>query len=318
MNYLVTAIGSISAEAVISRLALIPNATVIGCNVYPASWTPASRLVDRFYQVPIAHDEAAYIARLLEICKNEQISHVIALTDPEVDILSSNSEMFSTAGIVLCISPKHAVHIARDKLSVYQYFSGHPRIHPIPTADLQELEPIKLPWPLIAKPRRGRSSEEQVRITDTTALHHYRRQFSERDYIIQHFHSGDVVVVDVVRQPHIPAAAMARLELLRTANGAGQAVHMQPEHPCATLAIEVAEILDLRGCINIEFLMVDGIPLLMDVNPRFSAGVIFSIMAGYDMVTNHLRCFNTEKIAPCPPSPDVIYTRGYIEYSLQD
>jgi carbamoyl-phosphate synthase large subunit len=34
----------------------------------------------------------------------------------------------------------------------------------------------------------------------------------------------------------------------------------------------------------------------MDINPRFSAGISFSILAGYDMVKNHLNCFMDNEI----------------------
>ncbi|WP_225783651.1 ATP-grasp domain-containing protein [Xenophilus sp. Marseille-Q4582] len=319
MKCLVTAIGSMSAEAVISRLARLPGVEVVGCNLHPASWTPASRLVRCFYQVPSAKDAAAYVARLLLICERERVSHLIALTDPEVDVLSAHREAFAVAGIVLCIPPEPAVQVARDKLSIYRRFADHPRIRPIATADLHEAERRAFSWPLIAKPRRGRSSEGQVHIPDAGALQFWGARLVGQDYVVQPCHVGDVMVVDVVRHPEgKAAAAMTRQELLRTANGAGMTVRMQPGHPCDALAQEVADTLDMRGCVNVEFLIVNGVPLLMDINPRFSAGVAFSIMAGYDMVANHLRCFVGENLAPCLAPPDAVYTRGFLEYSLQN
>jgi carbamoyl-phosphate synthase large subunit len=35
---------------------------------------------------------------------------------------------------------------------------------------------------------------------------------------------------------------------------------------------------------------------LIDINPRFSAGIAFTTNSGYDVVLNHLRCFNNEDI----------------------
>lgn len=319
MKCLVTAIGSMSAEAVIGRLCLLPNLEVVGCNMYPASWTPASRLVQKFFQVPSAKDEAAYIAQMLIICQSEQISHIIALTDPEVDIISNHRRKFTALGIVLCISPHSALIIARDKMSVYRCFSKHPRIRPITTISLQNTESIAFSQPLVAKPRQGRSSEGLVYIPDAGALKFWRNRLDEQDYILQPFHPGDVMVVDIVRQPDgRTTATMTRQELLRTANGAGMAVRMRPNHICGTLAAEVADVLDLRGCVNMEFLVVDGEPLLMDINPRFSAGVAFSILAGYDMAVNHLRCFDGGSVEPCLPPADAVYARGFVEYSLQN
>lgn len=172
--------------------------------------------------------------------------------------------------------------------------------------------------PLLAKPRRGRSSEGQVYIPDPTALKFWSEQLAEKGYVVQPHHSGDVMVVDVVRHPDGQIAAMTRQELLRTTNGAGMTVRMQPRHICDALAREVAENLGMHGCINVEFLMVNDAPLLMDINPRFSAGVAFSIMAGYDMVANHLHCFIDKNLDPCPAPPSAVYARGFVEHSLQD
>lgn len=319
MRCLVTAIGSMSAEAVIRGIMRQPGAEVVGCNMYPKEWTAASRLVEHFHLLPSSREEESYVARLLEVCKSEQISHIIPLTDPEVDVLSAHRERFSEIGVTLCISPQPAIQVARDKFAVYQRFANHPRIHPIPTVDLQDGRQPGFPYPMLAKPRRGRSSEKHVLIPDAVMLQCWRTQLAKQDYIVQPHLAGKVFAVDVVRQPDgRRSVAMTRQELVRTANGAGMTVHMQPAHTCDGLALEAAEILDVCGCVNMEFLFVDGFPMLMDVNPRVSAGVAFSVMAGYDMIGNHLRCFDGCQIAPCSPPLGKIYARGLIEYSLQE
>lgn len=318
MKCLVTAIGSMSAEAVITRLAHLPDMAVIGCNMHPAAWTPASRLVQRFHQVPSAKEEAAYLARLLQICLDERISHVIALTDPEVDVLSVHHEKFTALDVVLCIPPRPAVQTARDKLAMYRRFAKHPRIRPIITTDFREAGLMEFSGPLLAKPRCGRSSEGQVHIPDANALQFWIKRLAGQDYVVQPHHAGDIIVVDVVRHPDGQTAAMTRHELLRTTNGAGMTVRMQPRHICDALAQEIADDLGMHGCINVEFLMVNDSPLLMDINPRFSAGVAFSIMAGYDMVANHLHCFSNKKLGPSSAPPSAVYARGFVEYSLKD
>lgn len=319
MRCLVTAIGSMSAEAVIRAIARQPGSAVVGCDLYPKEWTAASRLVECFHQVPSARDATVYLSHLLEICKNERITHVVPLTDPEVDALSADRNRFDEMGVTLCISSQPAIQLARDKLAVHQCFTDHHRIRPIPTANLQNAGNHGFAYPLLAKPRHGRSSEGQVSIPDAAALQFWRNRLAGLDYIVQPHSVGNVLVVDVVRQPDgRRSVAMTRRELLRTPNGAGMAVRMQPRHACDALALEAAGILGLCGCVNLEFLVVEDVPLLMDVNPRFSAGVTFSMMAGYDMVSNHLRCFDGRQIEPCPPPPDEVYARGFVEYSSRD
>ena len=319
MRCLVTAIGSMSAEAVIQAASRMPNTVVIGCNMYPKGWTAASRLVERFHQVPSARDAQAYLACLVEICRHEQISHILPLTDTEVDVLSENRSYFDDMGVTLCISPQPAISAARDKLALHQRFARHPRIHPIPTADFHGSEQPGFAYPLLAKPRRGRSSEGHVNIQDADALLYWHSRLIGQEYLVQPHIDGEVFVVDVVRQPDgRKSVAMTRQELLRTPNGAGMTVWIQAGHACDALALEVADSIGLYGCVNIEFLMVDGAPLLMDVNPRFSAGVVFTMLSGYDMVSNHVRCFQGGMIDSYSIPPNRVYARSLVEYSLQD
>tara|TARA_R110000850_G_scaffold213377_1_gene339356 strand:+ start:8617 stop:9546 length:930 start_codon:yes stop_codon:yes gene_type:complete len=308
-----------SAEVVIRAIKYQSGAEVIGCDMHPREWIAASRLVTRFYRVPPSVSETVYISRVLEICQLEDIDFLIPLTDPEVDVLSLNRQVFNDAGVTICISAQAAICAARDKLAVYQSFYNHPRIRVIPTADLQERGSLDFSFPMLAKPRCGRSSEGHVIIPDAASLQFWRERFSLQDYIIQPRYSGDVFVVDIVRSlDGSRVATMTRQELVRTANGAGITVRMWPKHVCDALAMEVADILGLSGCANVEFLVVDGLPLLMDVNPRFSAGVVFSIISGYNMAANHIRCFNGGFVELCPPPPEKVYTRGFVEYSLKD
>ena len=48
----------------------------------------------------------------------------------------------------------------------------------------------------------------------------------------------------------------------------------------------IAGLLGVRGCVNMEFIEDrDGVYHMLECNPRFSGGVEFSCLAGYDCVT---------------------------------
>lgn len=285
MNILITALGSMSAEAVISNLVKISMVKVVGCNLYPANWTPASRLVDSFYQVNSAKNENSYIQDILLICQNHQINYVIPLTDLEVDVLAKNYNIFEEKGITICISNPASIKIARDKYEVYKAFAKHPTITPIPSTRLKEANINLMQFPAILKPRYGRSSEGIQHTKNLSEAKFWQQSLKDDEYIIQPYLKGSIIVVDVVRQSDgNNCIALAREEIVRTSNGAGITVRTLPQHQCEFLAIEVAHALQMIGCFNIEFIRVDGQIFLMDINPRFSAGVAFSKMSGYDMV----------------------------------
>lgn len=313
-TYLVTAIGSFCAEAVISSLRRDPNARVVGVSTLPREWSATSLMLDAFHRVPPAREVRAYVSRVLEICQLEQVTHVLPLIDLEVDAFTPYRKMFSDQGITLCMAPSETIHVSRDKWLVYEVFRDHPAVHPIPTWCMEDQAVDQLPFPLHAKPRDGRSSEGLARILDKDDLSYLRKKLRGRPYVVQPLLNGDVCVVDIVRRRATgQSAAMARQELVRTSNGAGVTVRMLNEPTLIDAAAQIASALDLDGCINIEFLVGGSWPLVMDINPRFSGGVGFTHLSGYDMVTNHLRCFAGEPLdPPIIPTP-VIHARRYVE-----
>ncbi|WP_225601955.1 MULTISPECIES: ATP-grasp domain-containing protein [unclassified Pseudomonas] len=320
-TYLVTAIGSFCAEAVIHSLRQAARARVVGISTLPREWTATSALLDAFHRAPPARDVPGYIARVLDICRLEQVTHVLPLIDLEVDALTLHRQEFSTQGVVLCMAPAETVRISRDKWLVYDTFRDHSLIHPIPTWKMEDPEVDGLPFPLHAKPRDGRSSEGLARILDADDLGYLRKKLRTRPYVVQPLLDGDVHVVDIVRRRATGQwAGMARKELVRTSNGAGVTVRMLDEPALLDAAAQVAIALDLDGCINIEFLVGGDWPLVMDVNPRFSGGVAFSHLSGYDMVTNHLRCFSGEALDPPVVPAPAIHARRYVEttFALPD
>lgn len=323
--YLVTAIGSLSAEAVIASLRDVPGCFIVGTNASPAAWIHASTLVDAFHEVPAAAQREAFLAALLRICRERAVTHILPLTDPEVDALSDFREPLQAEGVTLCIAPDHAIEVSRDKWLAYQQFATAGDVPVIPSyLPTQAIEDSQ-PFPLIAKPRNGRSSEGIVRLADACDLRHFRARHAQQPYILQPQLPGKVCVVDIVRQRSTGLwAATSRVELLRTGNGAGTTVQMLAAPQLRALAHRVAQTLDINGCINIEFLWQDDSQTwqdpcgqsvrLMDINPRFSAGVAFSKLAGYDMVRNHLACFSEAAVLQPfdPPAHQPIITRHYV------
>ena len=53
--------------------------------------------------------------------------------------------------------------------------------------------------------------------------------------------------------------------------------------------------------------------LLIDINPRFSAGVAFSNLVGYDMISNHISAINGLRINQGRCYSDQILCKHYLE-----
>ncbi len=309
-NILITAIGSMSAEYVIRELR--EENKVVGCDIYPSHWHFQAKLCHNCYQVPLATDNN-YVKALLNICKQEAINFLVPLTDLEIDILNKNRRTFAENNVVLCMPSEESLKISRDKLALYYFFRDDEQVSVIKTVNrIDQNEEVS--FPLIAKPYNGRSSEGLFLVKNQRDLDYV---LSKEGYIFQEYKEGSVFTVDCVRNADTKVVvAIAREELLRTKNGAGLTVRLTNDQNLLNKVHYIANQLDINGCVNIEFIKNGQAYYLIDINPRFSAGVAFSAQLGYDVANNHLRCFVGEDIAPSPELEEKIMTKKFHEIIL--
>lgn len=305
---LITAVGSASAGTVNAGLHKLGH-RVVGCDIYPRAWNLVSNEVDVFFQAVPATDPQAYLAQLLEVVEREKVDFLIPLTDVEVDVLCGEQARFALPGrpCTLCTPRQEAARLCRHKLAMAEALEKDGLCHTIPTFSPYGYEPKEGDFPLMLKPLHGRSSQGQ-------AVVHTQQAFllaleARRDYIAQPFLAGDVYTVDVARDALGQIRALVRQELLRTPNGLGTTVRMLPGHPLEGVCAAIAARLDLVGVVNMEFIRHGDTYYFLEVNPRFSGGVGFSVLAGMDFVALAMACYGGCAMAPAAPVGEMILTR---------
>lgn len=313
MNILVTAIGSFSADCVINTLRKNGH-FIVGCDIYPSKWHAVSRDCDVVYQVPFATKEREYIDTLIEICNQHHVEFVFPLTDLEIDVLNKHRQEFEDRKVLLCIQSNACLEVARDKYKMYCLFKDSPMVN-VPQSTSSCNLTDDFPLPAIAKPINGRSSEGIQRIYNNEEL---LRMKEVENYIVQELLEGNIYTIDYVRNSSTKSDfAIPREELLRTKNGAGTTVRIVPNDYLMHVSSYIGNKLDLNGCVNMEFIHHANTFYLIDINPRFSAGVAFSNFVGYDMVTSHLNCFVGNKdIMPPINYGEQYICKKYVEISL--
>lgn len=311
---LVTAIGSFSADIVIKKLHQ-NGCFVVGTDIYPREWIVDAQNVDKFYRVPKADEGEKYIHRLLDICEENGIDFLFPLTDPEIDILNVHRERFSQLAVELCMSDYETINKCRNKRKTEDFLRAANACTVIGSYDSKKLKGAAISYPIVCKPVNGRSSQGQKRFGDAKSLFAFYDGIDPETYLFQPYIRGNVIVVDVVRDHANNCCAVARRELIRTSNGAGISVRIFRDHVLEKRCKKMAELLNVTGCINFEFIETDGGKrYFLECNPRFSGGVGFSVLAGYDFVINHLKCFNNEEIETTAEIQEHYISRKYEEY----
>ncbi len=126
--------------------------------------------------------------------------------------------------------------------------------------------------------------------------------------------SGSICTVDFVRNSVTGQSfCVPREELLRTKNGAGTTVQVFHDEKLEQLVAYIGEKINIQGVVNMEFIKNEKGYFLIDVNPRFSAGIAFSCKTGYDFINAHLDCFTGVDLQAEVKIKDRIFTKYYVE-----
>jgi carbamoyl-phosphate synthase large subunit len=282
-NFLITSIGSFSGKEVITSLKQ-QNNFVVGIDINNSENIFESTLPDVFYVSPLVSAHVEFKEFIQQIIKKHNIDYVIPLTDLDVDFFSC-VEFSSTC---VCISYRQGIEVCRDKLLFYLHFQNSQKINLIPTLEYDGNK--KIDFPAVLKPRKGRSSQGLIKAN--TEFDYNPKNPSLSKYIVQPLLSGEIVTCDTIRDPvNEIIYTFSRIEKIRTTNGAGISVYSFSD-PCLDLICsEIMKELNLIGAVCIEFIKSGKKYYLMDINPRFSAGISFTSKIGYDLVKNHVRCF---------------------------
>lgn len=303
---IITAVGSMAAPPVIQRYHQL-GYRVIGCDIYDRSWNAASMEADDFFQARLSTEGAAYTAQMLDAIARYGADYLIPLTDPEVDALCPLKAAFRQAGCVLCVPDEGVTRLCRMKDKMNAFLDDVAVCRTIPTWDAYTMNPDTAVYPLILKPQSGRSSQGQA-IVETPEG--FRAAVKARtDYIAQPYLTGPVLTVDTARDAEGNIHTAVRQELLRNPSGLGMTVQVLPNHPLSDAAAEIARAIGLVGVVNMEFIDHGNENWFLEVNPRFSGGVGFSILAGVDFASLMLRCHSGESIGMQPAVKAAVMAR---------
>lgn len=318
---LITSIGSYAAEAAIKKLKQ-EGYRVLGCDIYPREWVVNADEPDVFYQAPYATERDAYLGFIKTLCREEQVDALLPLTDIEIDVLT-DSPIRDDERTALWISGRETIGLCRDKLRLEAFLAKQAVCRTIPGRRLSEVraEAKELCYPVVVKPYNGRSSQGLSIISDAEEFLHLKKRLrAEADrFLVQEKIEGSVITVDVVRNPESgQTICMPRKELLRTLNGCGTTVYLFSDTELERQCVDIAAALDIRGCVNFEFIEDGGGRYhFLECNPRFSGGVAFSCLAGYDMIKNHVRCFTGAALDAKVEQPSCYMARRYTEYQTK-
>ena len=290
MNILITSIGSLSAKFVIEQCKKV-GAKVYGTDIYERKYLINVNLLEKFYKVPKVKETEKFKKEIENIIQDNSITHIFPLTDLDVDFFANTNINLANKKIKILVSDKSVVNLVRNKLEISRMFKENTIINCIPTFTINEYAKECNVYPAIAKIKNGRSSEHILHIIEEKQLD----CILNKDYIIQPKIVGDIITVDIIYDG-CKLSCVQRKEVFRTSNGAGTTVEIIINNNINKYIFEFFKQINYIGLLNIEFIVNNEKVYLMDINPRFSAGVAFSYIAGYNFVANAIKFLEGHEI----------------------
>jgi carbamoyl-phosphate synthase large subunit len=248
---------------------------VIVTDVNPLS--PAVYAADRAFRVSMATDPG-YVRQIFEISQAAAVNLVVPTIDDELVPFAEASSTFGAAGVRVAVSSVDATVVCNDKYATCRALldRGIAAADSFLPGDL----PANPTFPLFLKPRFGRGSVDAHMIRDTRELAFYLDYVP--DPVVQTYLDGPEFTIDLLCDFAGRPLSIVPRERIVIRAGVSDRGRTTRDPALMALGEACAAALSFAGPVNIQCRVVDGRPIVFEINPRFSGGIPLTIEAGAD------------------------------------
>lgn len=223
--------------------------------------------VDHFVQTPALGDEEAYVDTLLETCATLAINAIIPQNDLDLVLLATHRKRFESAGVRVLGVPLHIAKAMADKLESAAWLEKHGI--PSPSTSLYLGQPVDLP--VVAKSRFGQGSHG-LRICYTTD----ELRFVTKNSVVQKLLQGDEYNLDILRDEFGTVPAVVVKKKLAMRDGSTEKAVSVRDQDLEALGRRLGDALELEGSADVDVILTDEGPFVIDVNARVGGGFPFT------------------------------------------
>ncbi|MBV6436679.1 MAG: ATP-grasp domain-containing protein [Chloroflexi bacterium] len=290
LTVLVLGVGGNVSQGILKALALstLP-VRVIGACVGPESMGLYTS--DAAYISPRA-DDAAFVPWLIDVCNREGVRAVLSGVEPVVAAISAQrAQIEAETGAVCLVSPPQVLAVGDDKLRTCQWLEAHglntPRYADGSDRDAVRKLAAEAGYPLIAKPRGGKSAEGILTLrSDADADYIATRPRYVVEEMLGDSESEYTVGCFVDRNGMVRGSIAMRRSLHQ-----GTTVFAQVgDYPDVRAEAErIAAALKPVASCNVQMRVHLGRPVAFEINVRFSGTTPMRARFGFNEVEAALR-----------------------------
>jgi carbamoyl-phosphate synthase large subunit len=278
LNVLITAASRrVALVRGFQRALLRPNTTgkVIVTDINPLS--PAVHIADRAYRVPLSSDPG-YLDEIRAICESQDIRLIVPTIDDEVPLFAAARADFEAAGIRVAVPSPRTAEVCVDKYAT----SRRLRMAGVAVADTWL--PAKLPvdpvFPLFIKPRDGRGGVQAFAVRNPEELRFFLGYV--HNPVVQTYLDGPEFTLDLLCDFEGRPLSVVPRERVVIRSGVIDRGRTVNDPALISLALTCAKVFQFAGAVNIQCRVVQGVPTVFEINPRFAGGIPLTLAAGAD------------------------------------
>jgi len=268
----------------------VPGSVVV-TDVNPLS--PAVHVADEAYRVPLATD-SRYLQAIEEICRAVPIDLVIPTIDDELPLFGASRDRFEAIGTRVAASDALTARVCNDKFLTDQVLAADG------VATAGTYRPGELPgdvtFPVFVKPRTGRGGVQAFAAKTPRELEFFVDYVE--DPVVQRYLDGPEFTIDVLSDFTGEVLSVVPRERVVIRAGTSDRGRTSNDPALLDLGVRCAKVLRFVGAANVQCRVVDGRPVVFEVNPRFSGGIPLTVAAGADFPRWLIELVLGRRVAP--------------------
>lgn len=282
---------------------------IYGCDISDKN---AGIFIYKNFFKSIPCDDKRYLKFLENVIISKNINIIIPISEPELRFFTKNR--ITQIGNAKILAPSYlARNVGFDKYKTIEYLKKFNL--PYPKTNLLKDNEYKINFPFIIKSRIG-SGSSKVHTINNTLQHNLLKPSLNNNYIIQEFIKGkdNEYTCGLFRSKN----GEIRTIIIKRKLSGGFTVYGEivENKKIVKILEKLAFNLNLIGSINIQLKIYKNVPLIFEINPRFSSTVRFRDLLGFkdlewclnDLLNKPIENYNNNNVIG-----KKIY-KGYNEY----
>lgn len=235
-------------------------------------------IFDECHTVPRCHEDS-YQFEVLHLIDKNEIDIVIPISEPELRQMKKHQYQDDFFGRPVIMANQQALHVGFDKKMTSDFLAQNEL--PFPDTFLIS-DYNKDKYPVLIKSRNGSGNKSIQIVNNHEELTFYQKIYP--DFIAQEYleDQGGEFTCGLFRST---SGEIRDVILKRKLMGGFSGFGSREENPkISELLHQIAVLLNLQGSINVQLRLVNDIPVIFEINPRFSSTVLFRHMMGFEDV----------------------------------